>query len=560
MEEDNPLLKELEADFLDTEGLEEQSDAEDATPPTEAATDLSKLNLKSVNKLVAKLLPVIEEIQRLNSISQNEENEVFGSLDNNPAYKLVVESNSLASQIDDEMVTIYKFIADRYSTRFPTLDTLVNNRMKYISTVAIIGNGPFDQLETITNSTDNPVGKKLRDVLDGPTVLNVRMEAATSKGHPLDADTLELVIQACKTALELDQYKGTLTTFVQRNMPRYAPNMTALIGAEAAAQMVNAAGGLSKFAAIPSANLASVGNSKQRHGAANLHERQGYLYFSPIIKDVPTMHRQMAIKRLAPKVSLSARMDLSKENREGEYGRQLRQQVLDAIDRLTEPPANQGVRALPVPDDKPSKKRGGRKARADKNRNAYTELAQAQNRMAFGQEEQEVMYGDESIGMGMVSGGEAGRIRAFQVDERTKAKLSKKNAGWGVGNTSIGGGAKTLLGGTGRATGLRTSGVNAMPPGTTGVTGTTMLNFDQHQGLSLADPGALEAEQRKAKMKADDKYFEGGSFTRLANGTGGQNPLKRKAEAVLEKDKDGFKKPALPSLKRLMKLKEEKKS
>jgi U4/U6 small nuclear ribonucleoprotein PRP31 len=269
------------------------------------------------------------------------------------------------------------------------------------------------------------------------------------------------------------------------------------------------------------------------------------------------MHRQMAIKRLAPKVSLAARMDLSKESREGEYGRQLRQQVLDAIDRLTEPAPNSGVRALPVPDDKPSKKRGGRKARAEKNRNAQTELRQAQNRMAFGQEEQEVTYGDESVGMGMINSGDAGRIRGFQIDERTKAKISKKNAGWGIGNTSVGPGAKTMLGGAGRATGLRTSGVNAMA-GATAATGTTVLNFDQHQGLSLADPGAIEAEQRKAQMKAQDKYFEGGGFTKFGGGAGGDNPLKRKTDGEVEKDKDGFKKPALPALRRLMKEAEKK--
>lgn len=583
--ESNPLLDDLEADLAELEGDESNEEAEaeidkDATPATDVAeSDLTKHpELKTVYKLLAKLQPVLDEIARLNNMTQGEQMQEAYSADSdqNPTNKAVVDSNSLAAQIDDEMVTLHKFIADRYSTRFPGLDTLVNNRVKYISTVAIIGNGPFDQLKVITTSTDNPVGKTLREVLDGPTVMNVHMEAAISKGEPLDSTTLELLVQACKIALELNQHKTSLTEFVQKHMPRYAPDLTALIGAEVAAQLVNAAGGLKKLANIPASNLAAIGNNKQRYGAANLHERQGFLYFAPIIQDVPTTNRQVAIKRLTGKVTLAARTDAAmagKQFRDGAYGRELRQQVLDQIDKLTEVAPNRGVRALPVPDDKPSKKRGGKKARAEKNRNAYTELRQAQNRMAFGQEEQEVSYGDESVGMGMIGGGDAGRIRAFQVDERTKAKLSKKHPGWGApGNTSMDGGTNTILGGAGRATGLRTSGVNTMG-GTRGVTGMSTLNFSAKQGLVLANPDQFEAEVKQKRALEADRYFKGGSFSKLGNGTDGSTCLKRKADGELQKekgfklkragemeletDKDGFKKPALPMLKRFNKMEKE---
>jgi len=558
------LADQLEADFADIEspGEEELVD-EDGDAPVEATeatevtdpTDSSNADpskhrqLKAVYELVAELTPVEAEIDRVNAIPSDDPYLTAGNLDSNPVYKLVVDSNGLASRIDDEMVVIHKFVSDRYSLRFPELDTLIQNRVKYISTVVIIGNGPFDQLETITKSTDNPVGKTLREVLDGPTVLNVRMEAATTKGNPLDSITLELVIGACKTALQLDGAKAKLTRFVQGKMPLFAPNLTALIGAEVAAQIVNAAGGIKQLCAIPSVNLGNVGNNKQRYGASNLHERQGFLYFSPIIQDVPIMNRKVAIKRLQNKVSLAARVDLTRTVLDGSLGETYRNEVLAAIDRITESAPNRGTRALPVPDEKPSKKRGGKKARAEKNRNAYTEMRQAQNRMVFGQEEQEVSYGDESVGMGMVGSGDANRIRSIQVDERTKAKLSKKHQGWGGVSTSLGG--KTSLGGgAGHATGLRTSGVNVLGQATIlGVQ--SALNFSQHQGLSLADPSQHKAEEKSAKDAKEDKYFTGGSFN-TPNGAG-DDSLKRKAGSEFEKDKDGFKKPAIPALKRVKK-------
>ena len=56
-----------------------------------------------------------------------------------------------------------------------------------------------------------------------------------------------------------------------------------------------------------------------------------------------------------------------------------------------------------------------------------TELRKAQNRMAFGKEEAETGYGtgDSTKGMGMIGSTDTGRVRAQQIDQRTRAKLSK---------------------------------------------------------------------------------------------------------------------------------------
>ena len=105
----------------------------------------------------------------------------------------------------------------------------------------------------------------------------------------------------------------------------------------------------------------------------------------------------------------------------------------ERLEKITQPAPNKGPRALPVPDDKPARKRGGRRARKAKEQYAMTELRKQQNRMAFGKEEQEVGYGagDSTEGLGMIGQNIDGRVRATQIDQRTKAKLSKKNPGWG---------------------------------------------------------------------------------------------------------------------------------
>jgi len=243
---------------------------------------------------------------------------------------------------------------------------------------------------------------------------------------------------------------------------------------------------------------------------------------------------------------LAARIDRIHSSPDGSTGEELRAQCLERIDKLQEKPLNKGQRALPVPDDKPSRKRGGRRARKAKEAVAMTDLRKAQNRMAFGREEKEVGYGtgDSTAGLGMIGQGGEGRVRGLQVDARTRAKLSQKNKGWGGLASSVTGGSASSLRGAGaggnldlRGRGLRTSGVGT----TLGGGGTvSSLSFTPVQGLELVDP-KVQAELKRKRKEEEDRWFKGGSFTQIGGGGGGGGS-----------GGDGvFKKPALPPAKRV---------
>lgn len=171
-----------------------------------------------------------------------------------------------------------------------------------------------------------------------------------------------------------------------------------------------------------------------------------------------------------------------------------------------------------------------------------TDLRKAQNRMAFGKEEREVGYGtgEGTKGLGMIGANDDGRIRAQKIDQRTKAKLSKNNKGWGTA-TPFGGTASSLRGfgqGAGNSTvlggghGLRTAGVGA----TSGTA--SSVAFTPVQGLELVDP-KRQAELKRKRDEEQDRWFKGGTFTQVGGGTQG------KANGTA--DKDGFKVPALPA-------------
>ncbi|KAK3941881.1 Pre-mRNA-processing factor 31 [Diplogelasinospora grovesii] len=479
--------------------------------------------------------------------SQPAQSTDVGNVEDHPEYHVLTQSNSLSTSIDSEIVLVHKFIRDHYSVRFPELETLITNPLEYAKVVAILGNGPMDaeSIKSLQLSTDNPLGVTLKSVLDGPSLMIVTVEATTSKGQPMSEDELERVRQACAMVISLDKAKKTLTDYVQSRMNIFAPNLTALIGSLTAAQLLNQAGGLTGLAKTPACNLPAWGSKKQNTTALATNvgiRQQGFIFQSPVIRGIPHDLKKQAMKMFANKVVMCARSDCFHQFRDGSEGERLKDECLDRLDKLQQKPLNKGARALPVPDEKPSRKRGGRRARKAKEATAMTELRKAQNRLAFGKEEKEVGYGtgDSTKGLGMIGQRDDGRLRATQIDQRTRARLNSKSKGWG-GVSSLSGGAASslrgLAGGAGNISlaaagnkGLRTSGVGTTVGSSTAGT-VSSLAFTPMQGLELVDP-KVQAELSRKRKADEDRWFKGGTFTQVGGGGAATN--------------GGFKKPELP--------------
>lgn len=499
---------------------------------------------------------VLQKIEYYKSLPPGQQTRNIGNIEDNPEYQLLTKSNTLSTGIDGEIILVHKFIRDHYSTRFPELETLIQNPLDYAKTVAIIGNGPMEDIRKISESSDNLVGQSLKQVLDGPSLMVVTVEATTTTGTDLSEPELAAVRRACQMTLKLDNAKKVLTDYVQSRMSMFAPNLTCLIGSLTAAQLINYAGGISGLAKTPACNIPPLGNKKSARAAGlatNVGIRnQGVLFQNDIIRAVPQDLKVQAMRILSAKVVLAARVDSAHESPSGEQGLEFAEQVEKRINKLSEAPPNSGVKALPAPDDKPSRKRGGRRVRKMKEATAMTDLRKAQNRMAFGKEEAEVGYGtgDGTKGLGMIGAQDDGRVRAQQIDNRTKAKLSKKNPGWG-GATPASGTATSLRNFSGglstpgalKAQGLRTSGVGPSglktQVGNTGGTASTIA-FTPVQGLELVDPKVREEMNRKRKAE-EDRWFKSGTFTQLGGAGTSAAPT-----GPVKVDSAGFKVPQLP--------------
>ncbi|KAL4976763.1 hypothetical protein BDW66DRAFT_47252 [Aspergillus desertorum] len=491
-----------------------------------------------------------EDFEEVDGAEAIEEDRNEEQLLQEPA-KVVTNEFEVALSTADELTRLHKALRDHYSIRFPELETLVTNSIDYAKTVAILKNGPLTDIKALSISADNMVGVPLKSILDGPTLMVVAVEGTTTRGREMTEAELKVVMDTCERILKLDRERTALTQSIQANMSQIAPNLAALVGPETAAQFLNQTGGLRELAKIPACNLGAQG-SKRKDGlgfATNTSIRsQGFLYNSELIRDIPNDLKRQAIRIVSAKMVLAVRADVSKYSPDGSLGEDLKQQCFQRLEKLTEPPPNSGTKALPAPDDKPSRKRGGRRARKAKEAVAMTELRKAQNRVAFGKEEAEVGYGtgEGTVGLGMLGQQNDGRIRATQIDQRTRAKLSKSNKGWGAA-TPISGTASSLRtygqGPSGTASvlqakGLRPSGIGTSFGGAAGTAST--IAFTPVQGLELVDP-KVQAELSRKRKAEEDRWFKSGTFTQV----GGRNTPKNSSEAA----NGGFKVPALPTKK-----------
>ena len=89
--------------------------------------------------------------------------------------------------------------------------------------------------------------------------------------------------------------------------------------------------------------------------------------------------------------------------------------MLQKIEKWQELPPGKTKNVLPVPDLEPKKRRGGKRWRKMKEKYGVTDMQKAQNRIKFNEAEEEILDGDEVVGLGMMGKGGIGKLGSLQV-------------------------------------------------------------------------------------------------------------------------------------------------
>eukprot|EP00466_Bigelowiella_natans_P010076 jgi/Bigna1/55697/estExt_Genewise1Plus.C_670093 len=333
-------------------------------------------------------------------------------------YDVIVKSNELTGKIDQEMFSIHKYVRDLYATKFPELSDLVPHPYEYAQVVKAIGN------------KHDVSGIDLGEFVPQNVQLTITVTATTTAGKPLPPEVLKQVLEGCEAIIDLLNAKKGIYTYVESRMNLIAPNLTAIIGPEIAARIMGIAGGLKELSEMPSCNMQVLGVKRNILGGfastvANMH--QGLLGQTDIMLSTPSDLKQRAIRLLAAKCALAARIDsyMTTAQSDSSEGVRLREVIVKKIEKWQEPPPPKAKKALPVPEDKPRRRRGGKRYRKQRERSKITELMKQKNRMVFGKQQAVNEYTGEEFGMIGVSG--TGSLRAHVEDnQKLKKRLARK--------------------------------------------------------------------------------------------------------------------------------------
>ena len=367
---------------------------------------------------------ILSFISNLENINQEKGENIIPFLEK--ANKYIIILNKYIS----EGISVLK---ELYSPFFPELPTIVTNSYEYVKSIKVIEENKallkneskigIKQLRQELSFLPNNVLMALTFMLSSSNVIN------SNNNNSSDIN----IKNKYEKILELFQEKNTLLNFISSNMKYLAPNLTLLLGAEISAKLVTEAGGLQELARTPSGNILNMGRHELNlEGFSTMNKfNNGYLTELKEYKDAIDSMKIKVLRRYANKTALAARKDAfinkNKKNgneKEEKYGDDLKKLIEEKVEKIKNDVQPILKKPLPRPDDKPSRKRGGKRVRGIKKKFELTEVRKLRNRMKFGEPEAE--YRDTGIGFGMLGVGGIGSSLRVAINKNNKIITKKQ--------------------------------------------------------------------------------------------------------------------------------------
>lgn len=291
----------------------------------------------------------------------------------------------------------FQSLLAQYKPRFPELETMPLTAAQYAHIVLALDQGPLNQPEVF------------KAALPAALALAVSVSAATSKGIPV-LDGWPEVKRLATEILRLQKELKASFEAVEQRVERLAPNLAVLVGPRIAALMLVAAGSLREMSKIPAGNISNLGAKEylpllySNTTLLQSQKRYSLLELTEFVREAEHDFKKLALRLLSAKVVLAVRNDLAGSSPDGSLGRQWLQEIREKYGKRIEPAPLKAPKPLAAPEFLPKKRRGGRRVRKLKELYKVTEMRALQNRVAFGQPEEEVIVGEDVKGLGMSTG------------------------------------------------------------------------------------------------------------------------------------------------------------
>ena len=373
-------------------------------------------------------------------MEENEEIIKFiSSLENN---NIDLEQNliPLLEKANKYIIILNKYISEGisvlkelYSPYFPDLPTIVTNSFEYVKTIKVIEENKL----LLKNDTKSGIKQLKQELSFLPNNVLMTLTFMLSSSNVInssqDNSSEEQIKKNYEKILEIFNQKNILLNFISNHMKYLAPNLTLLLGPEISAKLVTEAGGLGPLARTPSGNILNMGRHELNlEGFSTMNKfNNGYLTELKEYKNAVDSMKIKVLRRYANKTALAARKDAflnrsknNGNNNKENYGNELKKIIADKVEKIKNDVQPILKKPLPRPDDKPSKKRGGKRVRGIKKKFELTEVRKLKNRMKFGEPEAE--YRDTGVGFGMLGVGGIGSSLRVAINKNNKIITKKQ--------------------------------------------------------------------------------------------------------------------------------------
>ena len=373
-------------------------------------------------------------------MEENEEIIKFiSSLENN---NIDLEQNliPLLEKANKYIIILNKYISEGisvlkelYSPYFPDLPTIVTNSFEYVKSIKVIEENKL----LLKNDTKSGIKQLKQELSFLPNNVLMTLTFMLSSSNVInssqDNSSEEQIKKNYEKILEIFNQKNILLNFISNHMKYLAPNLTLLLGPEISAKLVTEAGGLAPLARTPSGNILNMGRHELNlEGFSTMNKfNNGYLTELKEYKNAVDSMKIKVLRRYANKTALAARKDAflnrsknNGNNNKENYGTELKKIIADKVEKIKNDVQPILKKPLPRPDDKPSKKRGGKRVRGIKKKFELTEVRKLKNRMKFGEPEAE--YRDTGVGFGMLSVGGIGSSLRVAINKNNKIITKKQ--------------------------------------------------------------------------------------------------------------------------------------
>lgn len=389
------LVDSFLADLEDIEGLESEQPAVPTTVPED--------------EMIERWGSLIDDDAFITYMNRVDEAMSSLSAMNRMDHALISEANKYIPLLDDEISKIYKQVAEIYTRRFPELEQIVLMPLDYLK---IVG-----RLQTMTSPLSSVDMSYFSDIVPANQAVAISVTASTSRGlSTLSPRDSAFIASRLESAFAVGEARLKIIFFLTSVTPLFAPNLSNLMGPLLASQLIAAAGGLENLSSMPAQNIEAVGGQRQALlGLSGNAAKSSLVSQTDLVVNSPADARKRAIRLVTGKASICARMDRFGSDRTGETGTRLKTEIEKAIEKKSELPPAKAIKPLALPEIEKGNKtrRGGRRARAWKEKYGLTEVQKRAGRLQFGGTEGDLEIDGTSQSSRKIEM-EAGRIRAIQ--------------------------------------------------------------------------------------------------------------------------------------------------